>query len=266
MHWKPRVAWAALALVVALVAWWLTITITRVVPAGDTLIGIGFDEQPPVTFDAEHFDYPRIARNRFRVPTVLFSGQYTELVVTPATRAVTISGITPADLSCVLLQPIFVAMAPMVLHETSLGAASQPLAATPAGGGIRMAVPAALHARLKRTDNAEGAIRCRLARPIASAPTFTERSMTIRATSRSAVLLDVAALEGIDDLRFSGGVSIPGAGDRLRLLTAERSTVAIEWNDVQAEERRDVILVTVGALAAIAAAMAIEAIRPFVER
>jgi hypothetical protein len=42
--------------------------------------------------------------------------------------------------------------------------------------------------------------------------------------------------------------------------------MSVEWTDVAALERRDIILVLIGAISAIAAAMAIEAIRPVVER
>jgi hypothetical protein len=79
-------------------------------------------------------------------------------------------------------------------------------------------------------------------------------------------LLDISALEDIDNLRFSGGIYFPLAGERTRLLESTDNVVSVEWVDVSASEKRDIVLVTVGALAAIGAAMAIEAIRPFIER
>jgi hypothetical protein len=99
-------------------------------------------------------------------------------------------------------------------------------------------------------------------------PTFTERAVTVRANTGSggAVVLDVSALQDVDDLRFSGGLQAPLGGDRTRLLYGGDDIVSAEWVDVAAQEQRDIILVIIGALSAIAAAMAIEAIRPAVER
>lgn len=155
------------------------------------------------------------------------------------------------------------------LIDTLTSGAVKPLpVSTTKQDGTLITIPNSLHVALTRRTSGQGAIRCQTSRPLAAAPTFTDRSLTIQAQNGSAgvVVLDVSALEDIDNVRFSGGIANAFLGDRTRILGPNNDVVSVEWNDVSAEEQRDIVLVTIGALAAIAAAMIIESVRPFIER
>jgi len=136
------------------------------------------------------------------------------------------------------------------------------------GSRALIVVPDELRHSLASLPDGRGLIRCKTSRTLAASPTFSERAMTVRASNGllGSVILDISALEDITNLRFSGGVEVPFAGERTRLLTGDQNVVAVDWVDASAQEERDIILVIIGALAAIGAAMAIEAIRPFIER
>jgi hypothetical protein len=189
------------------------------------------------------------------------------LLVTPATFSVRVDGVNPKNVSCGYSDRIVASASAAYLSETIRQAPLKPIAiplSTASQTFIR--VPEALHAALAH-ERGQGIIACRIARPLPAAPTFTDRAMTVRALNgpTGAVFLDVSALDDIDNLRFSGGLQLPFAGERTRLLDSSDSVVSAEWANVTAQEQRDIVLVLVGALAAIAAAMAIEAIRPLVE-
>jgi len=269
--WKSRLSWGGFALLVALLALWLTLLITHVDHGAHANLAIVFDEQHPLRVDLTRVKIGVLERARFAVPAVIFADvRRSVLLVTPSTSAVTIANVRPASMACNFVARPVRGTALEAAAEEAPSGAERPVALAPAGdSGTSIAVPPALHAAIAGVPGARGAIGCTLAGgPVAASPTFTERSITlhVRNLRGGYAIVDVSALEGIDNLRFSGGVTMPFAGDRTRLLDPTDDIVSIEWVDVAAAERRDVILVTIGALAAIAAAMAIEAIRPFVER
>jgi hypothetical protein len=102
-----------------------------------------------------------------------------------------------------------------------------------------ISVPEKLRANLQRLSNGQGVIRCRFAHPLTASPTCTDRSLTIEASNgqSGAAVLDVSALDGIDNLRFSGGLTIPLAGERTRLLDSHDKLIFVDWSDVAAQGR-----------------------------
>jgi hypothetical protein len=149
----------------------------------------------------------------------------------------------------------------------AVGTDGEPVAVERSTKGIVIPIPAAMRQTRTGIARARAAIACTFSRPQSTATTFTERSVTVQADTNppGAVLLDISALESIDDLRFSGGAQVPFGGDRARLAYGDDNIVSAEWSDVLAQEQRDIVLVIVGALSAIAAAMVIEAIRPTIQ-
>lgn len=188
-------------------------------------------------------------------------------LVTPTMRSIAIQGVDPGSISCGSLSDEREGPAAFLVDPVRTVALT-PIAIESVRGKVTIPIPNRIHQALARRPEIRAGIVCKVARPLAMAPTFTERAVTVRAETGpgGAVLLDVSALEDVDDLRFSGGVQTPLGGDRTRLLYDGDDVVSAEWVDVTAEEQRDIVLVIIGALSAIAAATAIEAIRPAVER
>ena len=214
-------------------------------------------------------DLAGLRQRRFQLPRIIMTGNREALIaITRTTHNIALSDLPVKNLTCGYDLHTFTSASLATLVEAAKQDTFEPLALSAAGAsGTLIDVPIAFQAALRRTSTGQGIIRCRFVRELAGAPTFTDRSLTIHGRNGSGLLLfDVSALENIDNVRFSGGIALPPLGERTRLLDPDDSVVSVEWVDVTAAERRDVILVTIGALAAIAAAMAIEAIRPFIDR
>lgn len=270
INWKPRLYWTLLALLTALIAWRLTHVITHVDRNARSTVAIAFDERPPVSLSLRRSSIAAFQQNRFRIPALVITGSKEALVaVTPAMRSVALKSINPGSLSCRFTDRVFEGASLVFLADAARHEPLQPAPISAANAqGSSIPIPSSLRAALAHSRNGQGVISCTFSGALAAAPTFTDRSLTLHAQNGSAgpVILDVSGLEDIDNVRFSGGVMIPLAGDRTRFLDSTDNVVSVEWVDVSAEEQRDIILVTIGALAAIGAAMAIEAIRPFIER
>lgn len=263
---RERNLWLLLGGLIALTAWQLTRTITHVDHGPRPVVTVAFDERPPQRFEGFGGSFVALQRERERFPVLALIGRAKVVfLVTPATRSIAIRGLNAGELACFLDES---QSAPTALL---LGAQSSdrltPLAVATASGRAVVPVPERLRRALARSLDAKGAIVCSSRQPVSVAGTFTERSVTIRAeiAPGGAVLVDFSALEDIDDLRLSGGLQLPFGGERTRLLYGGNNIMAAEWADVSAQEQRDIILVIVGALSAIAAATIIEGIRPFIE-
>lgn len=270
MDWRPRLYWGGLAALVAIIAALLTGWITHVNKAEGPQLVLTFDESHTFPLERTALSLEALEEARFHIPRVIMATEGSVVfVVTPQTRSISLAGPKPRELSCGFLdsaQPG--ASAPYWVALTDAGPL-RPIAVVPKGPGqIAIDVPEALRRSLAGLPTGQGAIKCKVRRVLASHPTFTERAMTVRGQNGpdGALLVDVSALEDVDNLRFSGGIAVPIAGERTRLLDRHDTIVSAEWSSVVAQERRDILLVIIGALAAIAAAMAIEAIRPFVEQ
>lgn len=77
-------------------------------------------------------------------------------------------------------------------------------------------------------------------------------------------------LSGLEGLQFIGGFSFVGnptveSPEQWRTIRLG-SNAEVTWHDLGREGQRDEILVIIGALIAIGAAMAVEAVRPYIER
>ena len=269
MDWKPRVYWALLAVATAIVGWRLTVMVTHVDREASSTIEVFFDEQPTTHPELSELTVSGVQRERFRIPGFVMNGTHRTLaIVTPRTRSFALANVSPKAVSCRFSDRVFQYSPPPVLAEASAKGPLQPVSvlATPSGGTV-VVVPRSLHAALVRARSGQGIIACESSRQLAASPTFTDRAVTLHVDGLNGpFFFDVSALEDVDNLRFSGGVAFPLTGERTRFLDPTDNLVSAEWVDVSAAERRDIVLVTVGALAAIGAAMAIEAIRPFIER
>jgi hypothetical protein len=290
VNWRPTIYWGTLAAIFALIAIFLTRLITAVHLESDRPFAIVFDENVSLVRGLTPNALLTATPERRKLPTLVITG-YNEivLVVTPGTRGIHILGYTPNQLSCaapdqsalgVSTAVIVQALQRLSLHPVKvIQSADAELADEAAQLGATLGipknwpitdiiVPPALERRIRSARFGQGAIRCRFTTPLPASPTFTDRSITIvtLATRTSATLLDVSALSDIQDLRFFGGLVLPWAGDRTRFFDHNDQVVSVEWSDATAQEKRDVILVIIGALAAIAAATALEALRPIVER
>jgi hypothetical protein len=247
----------------------LTRWVTKVHPGVEATVDVAFDERPPLTLSLERIDPEQFNTSRYRIPVIALAAQNSVVfIVGPTTRGMTIANHAPREMTCRVDTRVFTATSFIVIAARAERDPSTPVPVAPSGdGGARIAVPDALHATLQRIPKAQGAILCTFTRPIAASPTFTQRTLTVEARNGSgAVILFVPVLENVDNVNFSGGIIVPIAGERIRLLGGADYVLAIDWADVAAEEQHDVVLVLVGGLAAIAAAMAIEAVRPFIER
>jgi hypothetical protein len=262
------VVWAALAVLTFLVGALLTRWVTKVHPAVEATVDVAFDERPPLTLSLERIDPEQFNTSRYRIPVIALAAQNSVVfIVGPTTRGMTIANQAPRDMTCRVDTRVFTATSFTVIAARAERDPSTPVSVASGDGGARIAVPDALHTTLRRIPKAQGAILCTFTRPLAASPTFTQRTLTVAARNGSgAVILDVPVLENVDNVNFSGGIIVPIAGGRIRLLGGADYILAIDWADVAAEEQHDVVLVLVGGLAAIAAAMAIEAVRPFIER
>jgi hypothetical protein len=290
MNWRPTIYWGILAAIFGLIAVLLTRWITAVHLESDRPFAIVFDENVPWVRELTAGTVLTNTPERRKLPSLVITG-YNEilLVVTPGTRGIHILGYTPDALSCAAPERTAVGLSSAVIaqaiqklpltpvtvaksHDVALADEAAHLGAPlgiPQNWPVTdIIVPARLERQIRSSHFGQGAIRCRFTRPLPASPTFTDRSINIvtLATRSSAAILDVSALTDIQDLRFFGGLVVPWAGDRTRIFDHNDQLVSVEWSDVTAQEERDVILVLIGALAAIAAATALEALRPIVER
>jgi hypothetical protein len=266
MTWHARNLWMLLGIFVALVALALTRWITHVDHAPKPFLSFVFDERPVFQFENVPFTFSAMQRVRNRLPEVALVGRSKVLfLATPATRSISMAGAGLAGASCNAISGENGATALLAGVETN--AASVPITLQTTRDGVVIPIPDAMRRELARNPDGRGAIVCELGRQLAVSPTFTERAATVRASSGAggAVMVDVSALEDVEEIRFSGGLQALLGGDRARLLEGGNDVVSAEWVDAMAQEQRDIVLVLIGALSAIAAAMIIEGIRPFVE-
>ncbi len=289
MKWRVTIYWGILALLVAAVAIVLTRWITAVHPRAEQAFAVVFEEHPPA-FKSLPPNIEDIGAQSRQIPRIVVTG-YNELllVVTPATRAIRILGFTSNQFSCAAVNQAAygvsvagIVQAVNTLPLENIGnrpkgeispqvvAQRWPLLANLIQRSFpitSVSIPGALQTKLRAHRYGLGIIRCRFSAPLTASPTFTDRSVTIiaPAAQSGAALLDISALGDIDDLRFFGGTVLPWEGDRTRAFDSRDQLISAEWADVRAEEKRDVFLVIIGALAAIAAATGLEAVRPIVE-
>jgi hypothetical protein len=269
MNRLARNLWLVLAAIVALIAWALTLWITHVDHTPGRVITITFNQQPPLRFERApgallimllrpaHLPFPGVALTS--PSSILF-------MPTPATQSIVVSGGRISDLSCSSVD-VKNGGVTALLADSGKGDAITPIAVEQHNRDILVPIPLQLSRTFRQMPNGLGAIQCKFSRSQSANPTFTERAVTVQANTQTsgALLVDVSALEDIDDLRFSGGLEIPFGGERARLLYGNDNAVSLEWSDVNAQQKRDIVLVIVGALSAIAAAMVIEVLRPAVE-
>lgn len=277
--------WGLLGVLVTVVCILLTRQITHVDRGAMHEIGVAFDAEPAAGAVGVTLD--NLEQHRFEVPIVAVT-DYDELlfIITPGTRTVTVYGAQPFEMSCAYAPDVqsaaglatFVAMVrrdPLTsivdrgqATPQPLGLSDSVLPLTPHSvWGVVLTIPPSLRARLQRTTFAQAVIRCSFAKAIVAAPTFSGRSTIVALPKANSgiVALDMSAFDGISDVRFGGGITTPNSGDQLRILDPKDRLTRIQWSDEAALEQRDIILVLIGGLAAIAAATFIEALRPAVK-
>jgi hypothetical protein len=267
MIWR-RNLWLLLALVVALIAWQLTRWITHVNHSPRPVISIRFDERPPVKIARLSLGVTGLQQERYRFAEAALTSQaHVLFLITPTTRSIALEGVDLREVSCSSL-PDQRGESAEFLVDAERTAVLTPVPIQVSRDRVFIPVPKHMRDALARAPGRRGGIICKLAHPLATAPTFTERAVTVHARTGpgGVVVLDVSALEDVDDLRFSGGIQSLLGGDRTRILYAGDDMVSAEWVDVAAQEERDIVLVLIGALSAIAASTVIEAVRPIVER
>ncbi len=292
MNWRPTIYWGLLAALVGICALALTRWITAYHPGSDRVFGVVFEERPPAVQAVPRFVGDEVMPFGTQLPRIVITNSNELLlVVTAATRSITLGGFVGGHPTCAsmdeaasnasvaaLVQAVKrIHMTPIPTERADLASlgittpqlpdmtASQLAGNVPA---VVIRIPPALTAKVKAHKHGQGVIQCEFSAPLAASPTFTDRSVQIMTLSSQSgpALLDVSALTNIVDLRFFGGTVLPWEGSRTRAFDQTDQLVAVEWSDVAAEEQRDVILVIIGALAAISAATALEAVRPIVEK
>ncbi|HLJ19839.1 MAG TPA: hypothetical protein VKU84_06560, partial [Stellaceae bacterium] len=85
--------------------------------------------------------------------------------------------------------------------------------------------------------------------------------------SPAGLLLSLDSIQGAEGFSYDNGIEPRGlpAFEASRILRGGM-TLNAYWQDIYAEQRRDIILVVIGALIGIGATMLIEALRPMVDR
>jgi hypothetical protein len=281
--------WGLLGIFVAVVCVVLTHLVTHIDRGAVYQVGVAFNARNPT--GAVAVSIPNLELHRFEIP-ILAPTNYDELlfIVTPATTSVTVYDSDPFEMSCAYsgdvqaaaALPTFVGLVrkePLTLlgdHITGVpakltlvaGSNSVTRLATRSVWSAELLLPPGLRANLQRTELARAVIRCSFAKPIVAAPTFSDRSIVVALpdSNTGTVALDMSAFDGVENVRFAGGVSNPNGGDEVRILDAKDRLVRIEWADQAALEQRDIVLVLIGGLAAIAAAAFIESMRPAVKK
>lgn len=123
------------------------------------------------------------------------------------------------------------------------------------------------------------AIRCSLT-PILKQETYTSRRIYFKDLSSptayktagqqfgpplSKWTLDVSEVGGIDSITFLGGLNSEQSSSS-RDLIPDNLRIGVRWESVPAQSKRDILIVVIGALIALGAATALEALRPFVDQ
>jgi hypothetical protein len=123
------------------------------------------------------------------------------------------------------------------------------------------------------------AIRCSLT-PIVKQETYTSRRIYFKDLSSptayktagqqfgpplSKWTLDVSEVGGIDSITFLGGLNSEQSSSS-RDLIPDNLRIGVRWESVPAQSKRDILIVVIGALIALGAATALEALRPFVDQ
>jgi hypothetical protein len=250
-------------------------------------IGVAFRIERPA--GSVPITVANLLAHRFEMPRLALT-DYNEMliIIPPGTTSITVYGAAPFEMSCAYSDEVQIAAAlptflgavrkgPLTSIADRVTAAPQTLAlgigtdstilATRRVWGTLLRVPPSVRAKLQRTPLAQAVVRCSFAQSIVAAPTFSGRSVIVAVvdTRTGTVALDMSAFDGVDGLRFGGGVATANGGDQLRILDAQDRLVRVEWNDEAALEERDIILVLIGGLAAVAAATFIESLRPVVK-
>ena len=264
---RESLYWGLLCVLAVVTACWLTVMITRVNYGARAGLNVDFQETRPAPFDP-HTGVETFAEEEFRIPRIIMGENHTAILIFNAdTQRIVLSADRSIAITCRLVDAVALHAPVGTVGELEEKAPSEPIAVDGEGSSrLTITIPRSAIGRLKTPDS-QGIISCRPHWPIVAAPTFTDRALAVHGINKpnGMVFVDVSALDDVDDLRFSGGVEDPLAGERTRLLVPVNDSVSAAWSDVVAEERRDIVLVVVGALFAIAAALAIETIRPFVE-
>ncbi|MBV8117420.1 MAG: hypothetical protein JOZ01_05555 [Candidatus Eremiobacteraeota bacterium] len=267
MNARERNVWVLLAGGGAVAAFALTLWITHVDHAAVHVIGLSFDQRPVSRLDLARIDFLKLEREVRTLPAIaLTSPQHVVLIPTAATQSIRLTGVDPGSFACASVDIANGGAAEVLANSGEVGKRT-PIAIKKIDDGLLISIPSTMQMAIARSPDRLGAIECTASRPQYAKTTFTERAITLRAQPLPAgpIIVDVSALEDIDDLRFSGGLQLPLGGERTRLLFGNNNILTAEWTDVNASEERDIVLVIIGALSAIAAATVIEAIRPSVQ-
>src|SRR5271155_2128012 len=93
--------WLLLGILVGVLAWSLTGVITHVDRGPQPVITLAFDERPPYQVSWPSFDVANMQRLQDQVPEIEMTSPARALVlVTPATRSVTVRDMQPGDMTC----------------------------------------------------------------------------------------------------------------------------------------------------------------------